>query len=328
MNNDLNRTIHYTTKASQICANLIHYIPNEAKLIEPFVGQGDLLILFPNNSWEIYDVQNNLGAIMQDTLLNPPDYKNKYVITNPPYLAKNKAKDKTIFNKYAVDDLYKATLKSILDCAGGILIIPTNFITDEKTGPIRKLFLNQFKILEMNIFTRPVFDTTTYSVCSFAFTRKNNNPEAQEFNININPEGKKVNVKLYPEYDYRLAGEFYNTIAAVPISFSRLVGQTSNEYITHIKLYGLDTRTDRIRLVFEEEPYYGKSTDRIYATLTCKRYLNAKEEKILIDKFNEMLESFRAQYADLCLTNYRDYNRKRISFTFVYQLLSYILNNF
>lgn len=179
----------------------------------------------------------------------------------------------------------------------------------------------------MNVFTRPVFDTTTYSVCSFAFQRKNNIPQEQEFNININPAGKKVNIKLYPEYDYRLAGEFYNMIAAAPISFSRLVGVASDEYITHIKLYGLDTRSDRIHLAFEDEPYYGKSTDRIYATLTCKHYLSIDEEKALINKFNTMLEEFRAQYADLCLTNYRDYNRKRISFTFVYQLLSYILNN-
>lgn len=74
--------------------------------------------MFPNHSWETYDIQDNLGATAQDTLLNPPDYKNKWVITNPPYLTKNKAKDKTIFNKYDVDDLYKATLKSILNCDG------------------------------------------------------------------------------------------------------------------------------------------------------------------------------------------------------------------
>jgi tRNA1(Val) A37 N6-methylase TrmN6 len=30
-----------------------------------------------------------LKEITKDTLLNPPDYKNKIVVTNPPYLAKN-----------------------------------------------------------------------------------------------------------------------------------------------------------------------------------------------------------------------------------------------
>lgn len=137
---DLEKTIHYTTKAQEICANLIKYIPENAVLVEPFVGDGNLTSLFPNHFWERYDIEEKPNAIKQNTLLQPPIYLGKWVITNPPYLAKNKAKEKTIFNKYDVDDLYKATLLSILDCEGGILIIPTNFITDERTGVVRKKF--------------------------------------------------------------------------------------------------------------------------------------------------------------------------------------------
>ena len=152
--NDLQKTIHYTTKAQEICSNLTKYIPEGSQLIEPFVGDGDLLPLFPTYNWEKFDIEDKIDSIQQNTLLNPPSYVNKWVITNPPYLAKNKAKDKTIFNKYDVDDLYKATLISILDCEGGILIIPTNFLTDERTGIIRSKFLNQFEILEMkNVVT-------------------------------------------------------------------------------------------------------------------------------------------------------------------------------
>lgn len=95
---DLEKTKHYTTKAGKICSNLIHYIPNEAKLIEPFVGGGDLLFLFPNHEWEKYDIEDVGDNIVQDTLKNPPSYCNKWVITNPPYLAKNKAADKSLFN--------------------------------------------------------------------------------------------------------------------------------------------------------------------------------------------------------------------------------------
>ena len=46
---DLQKTIHYTTKAEEICSNLVKYIPEGVKLIEPFVGDGDLLPLFPNH---------------------------------------------------------------------------------------------------------------------------------------------------------------------------------------------------------------------------------------------------------------------------------------
>ena len=322
---DLQKTIHYTTKAEEICSNLVKYIPKGVSLIEPFVGNGDLLSLFPNHNWEKFDIELKPNSIQQDTLMMPPKYSGKWVITNPPYLAKNKAKDKTIFIKYGVDDLYKATLLSILDCEGGILIIPTNFLTDEHTDIIRTKFLNQFEILEMNIFTEPVFASTTYSVCSFAFKRKNSNiGSPQNFQININPIRKQVQVFISPKYNYRLAGEFFNSLSTVNNIFSRLVGSTSKDYITNIKLYALDTRTKRIRVEFEPNHYQGKDSDRTYATFVCKKELSEIQEKTLIKEFNKQLENFRIKYFDLPLTNYRDYNRKRISFTFAYQLLSKI----
>lgn len=322
---DLKKTIHYTTKAQEICHNLIKYIPDNAQLIEPFVGDGDLLSLFPNHKWETYDIELKNNNIQQNTLITPPDYKNKWVITNPPYLAKNKATDKTIFLKYSTDDLYKAAILTILDCDGGILIIPTNFLADERTGTVRTQFLDKFEILEMNIFTEPVFITTTYSVCSFAFKRKNNiNKMPQTFPINVFPANQQNMITIYSDYDYRLAGEFYYSLSSTHNIFGRLVGTTSSDYITNIKLYALDTRTERIRVEFNPEHYIGKNTDRVYATLTCKNQLTEEQEKFLVAEFNKQIEAFRKQYYDLSLTNYRDYNRKRIGFTFAYQLLSKI----
>lgn len=326
--NDLKKTIHYTTKAQEICQNLIHYIPAKAQLIEPFAGDGDLVALFPDFSWERYDINNKNNNILQDTLLNPPFYKNKWVITNPPYLAKNKATNKEIFIKYDTDDLYKAALLSMLESEGGILIIPTNFLTDERTGAVRSKFLNKFRILEMNIFTEPVFNTTTYSVCSFAFQKNNDNSNKQTFPINIFPAKDTVSISIYSEYDYRIAGEFYENLKNVNNIFGRLIGSSSADYITNIKLYALDTRNERIRLEYETEHYQGKDSDRVYATLTCKKELNKDQEKFLIEEFNKELENFRLQYHDLSMTNYRDYNRKRIGFTFAYQLLSKIYNDF
>lgn len=322
---DLQKTIHYTTKAQEICSNLVKYIPNEAKLVEPFSGNGDLLRLFPDNEWEAYDIEEHNNTILRDTLLNPPNYKGKWVITNPPYLAKNKAKDKKIFEKYKVDDLYKATLLSVLDCEGGIFIIPTNFLTDERTNNIRKTFLDRFSILEMNIFTKPIFETTTYSICSFAFKRNEEPQDSQSFFINIFPDNKKINITILSEYSYRIGGDFYNEIENTKNIFSRLIeGQETKDFITNIKLFALDTRKERIRLEYCEELFYGKQTDRSYATLTCKKPLSKEEQLLLIDKFNKYLEDFREKYYDLSLTNYRDYNRKRIGFSFAYKLLSKI----
>lgn len=322
---DIDKTKHYTTKAEEICSNLVSFIPQNVQLIEPFVGNGDLLPLFPNFQWELYDLDDKGNNIIQDTLKNPPIYKNKWVITNPPYLAKNKAQDKSIFNQYDTDDLYKATLLSIMECSGGILIIPTNFFTDEKTGTIRKKFLNQFEILAINIFTTPVFISTTYSVCSFAFKRKEENKEeSQNLKINIYPLEKEVSITIYPEYDYRIAGEFYSSLNNTDIIFERLIGASSSKYITNIKLYAIDTRNEKIRVEFEPNHYEGKNSDRTYATFVCQKTLNETQEKFLIKEFNKQLTDFRNKYYDLSMTNYRDYNRKRISFTFAYQLLSKI----
>ena len=322
---DLQKTIHYTTKAQEICANLTKYIPNGVQLIEPFVGNGDLLPLFPSHSWELYDIKPHENSILQDTLKNAPNYKNKWVITNPPYLAKNKANDKSIFSQYNTDDLYKASLLSILEAEGGILIIPTNFFTDERTGDVRTKFLNKFEILEINIFTEPVFITTTYSVCSFAF-RKKESKLPQTFPVNINPIGTHINITIYPDYDYRVAGEFYSSLTNTKNIFGRLVGNTSSDYITNIKLYAIDTRTDRMRVEYNENHFEGKNSDRTYATFTCKNVLTKEQEQTLIKEFNSQIENFRKQYYDLSMTNYRDYNRKRIGFSFAYQLMSKIYN--
>ena len=92
--------------------------------------------------------------IKKDTILDPPNYNNKYLITNPPYLARNKSKDKFVFNKYNVNDLYKCVIKEILTniCLGGILIVPLNFWSSIRNADIelRKLFLEKYDIILLN----------------------------------------------------------------------------------------------------------------------------------------------------------------------------------
>jgi hypothetical protein len=322
---DLQKTQHYTTLQQQICGNLIRYIPDKALLIEPFAGNGDLLTLFPNAVWETYDVDPKCKAIVQDTLIDPPSYNGKWVITNPPYLAKNKATDKKIFELYDVDDYYKAALKSMLKAEGGILIVPANFFVDERTGSIRKIFLSVFEIIEINFFSKPVFETTTYSVCSFAFKKKENPSKQQTFTANLFPEGTSHFITIKEEYDYRIAGEFYQTLKNEKVKFGRLVqGGPGDKYITKIKLYALDTRSEQIRLEYCETPYVGKPTDRVYATFISDEEISIECQKKIIEKFNQELNEFREKFGNLSLTSYRDYNRKRIGFTMAYQLASKI----
>lgn len=321
---DLEKTTHYTTHAELICQNLIELIPNDVILVEPFVGQGDLVKLFPNHKWEIYDINSSYeGVIQKNTLLNPPDYSKKWVITNPPFLAKNKAQDKTLFEQCDLDDLYKIALKTVLKADGGLFIIPTNFFTDERSGNIRNQFLSTFIIDKINIFTTPVFDSTTYSVCAFVFHKESN--IQQNIPVSIYPDKKETTIILNQKYDYRIAGEFYATLDNQINYFNRLTTTTNNN-ITKLKLYALDTRTEKIHITYGEDPYVGKTTDRVYLTFTTDKKLNDDIQKQLCQNFNKTLTSFREKYCDLGMTNYRDYNRKRISFTFAYKILSHELD--
>lgn len=324
---DLQKTIHYTTESETICGNLVRHIPSDAVLVEPFVGGGDLVQLFPTHSWETYDIDTTTQAqVYRDTLISPPDYTNKWVITNPPFLAKNKAADKTIFELYRVDDLYKAFILSILECEGGIMIVPTNFLSDERTVEVRKKFFERFQILELNIFTVPVFTTTTYSVCSFAFQRAEKQ-SSRTIQCNVLPDSFSYTIKLYADYGYRLGGEIANKIDNYTNYFGRLTSTTPNtKFITNIKLYGLDTRTQRIHVAFEE-PYIGKNSDRVYATFVCDMPISEEVQHQMVDLFNEKFEQFRLDTFDLALTNYRDFNRKRVGFDFAYRFLSMVYDD-
>ena len=325
---DLQKTQHYTTEGEYILQGLKEYIMENYFLIEPFYGNGDLVKLFPNNKWEKFDIEEKEGCKIQDTLLNPPNYKDKWVITNPPFLAKNKAKDKTIFDLYKVDDLYKAFLVSIKEAEGGIIIIPTNFFTDERTEKIRKIFFDNFEVIKINFFTQPVFKSTTYTVCAFFFHKRKTINYKEKIKITIFPSKKESFIILNRDSGYRIGGDFLRKIENQKSIFERLTDKSYNGYLTNIKLIGLDTRAEPLHLEYNETPYIGKQTDRIYATMICQKELDIETQKFLIEKFNQIMSDFRAETNDLCLTNYRDFNRKRISFTFCYKLLSYIFENF
>jgi hypothetical protein len=248
----------YTTKAEYIIGSLFKDLPDNISIVDPFAGNWDMLSLAEKklsiNNIHAYDLDpQNQETIQQDTLLNPPDYKGLYVITNPPYLARNKTKDQAIFEKYDVFDLYKAAIETFMGCEGGILIVPLNFLCDE---------------------------------------------------IRSNKSSVHIN---------RLTAEL-----------------KAGYHISNIKLYATDSgaKDGMIRLEKDTIPFYGKETDRTFATIISDCKLDDVED-IIIEGFNKLLNCGRIQYHSLFLTNYRhstkDCARKRISFGLAFDIISYIL---
>lgn len=324
---DIAKTQHFTTNYDTILKN-IKFFPDTA--IDPFAGDCDLLKYSPHTSWSFYDIDpKSSKVIYNDSLMNPPDYNDKSVITNPPYLAKNKTKEfSDIFKKYHTDDLYKAAIISLVrgNCKNGILIIPVNFFTDEFTNDIRCMFLSRYKISYVNYFEEQIFSNTTYNICAFYFEKYTGGTNGNvQFYEPI--QNSSIDISIKPEYGYRVGGEFYACLKTIKPEFNRAVKNVSYNFITRLYLEALDTRTKHLHLELHDSPYYGINSDRMRATLTCNKELSHDDELYIANTFNMYMDDERKKYGNLILTNFRDFGRKRISFEDVYKICTMIIQN-
>jgi len=286
---------------------------------------------------EYYDIKPKKDYIIKkDTLNNPPNYNNKFLITNPPHLARNKS----IFNKYDVNDLYKCIIKEILtnECLGGILIIPLNFWSSIRKNDIklRELFLKKYNVVLLNIFEEKVFEDTTYTICSFQFEIKTDDKE-NKINIIIYPSKNKIETILNNDNNYLIGGDIYKLKLNNKYKISRLTKKNIEDKNTNILVKCIDDNKDNkisLSLVDDDKIYIDETpnlSSRTYATLVIKPILDKKKQKKLVKKFNEYLNNHREKYNSLFLTNYReskDIARKRISFDLVYSIVQHILENF
>ena len=330
---------YFTTNHEYILQNL--NIPdNTIGIIEPFAGNGDLLNFIKNKERyriKCYDIEPKHDFIVErDTLNNPPRYRNKFILTNPPYLARNKSKDKAIFDKYDVNDLYKCFIKDIIEntCTGGIIIIPLNFWSSIRKNDIkiRKDFLDVYRVIHMNIFEEQVFNDTTTTVCSFQFELKNG--EERTINISIYPSRKELSVCLNEGNNYTIGGEIYSLEKSLEYNITRLTSKNKGKKNTNILVKCIDDNEDNkigLSIVGEDEVYVDKTPNqsaRTYATLIIEPAVDEDMQQILVEKFNNFLEDYRNRYNSLFLCNYReskDIARKRISFELVYDIVRHLL---
>jgi hypothetical protein len=336
----------YTTNYKYILQNL--KIPiNVNSIIEPFVGKGDILGFLDNldkYNLELYDIEpkyeGTRKVIKQDTIVNPPNYKDKFVLTNPPYLARNKSENKVIFDKYGQNDLYKCFMVELTrnKCLGGILIIPLNFWCSIRKGDIelRRMFLSVYSIQCLNIFEEQVFDDTSYTVCSFQFELiKDNSVIQANHNINtfIYPEKKNIIINMN---NYLIGYEIYN----LPTSEYKIERWTKknkdSENRTNLMLKCLDdSSTNMINLKYysNDNDLFIDETDKLsarsYATIVITPAITIDKQQQLATAFNKFLSINRKKYNSLFLTNYRESkpgcSRKRISFKLAFDIINHLL---
>ncbi len=352
----------YTKNSEYIIGDLIlEFLEyNYDTLVDPFAGECDLLNLFHSSvKKEAYDIDPKLeNIIKQDTLLNPPDYINKWIITNPPWLAKNKNKspeNNLIYKKYNTNDLYKCALKSFENCNGGIIIIPLNFWCEEQQS-LRSWFLNKFRVEKVKVFEEQIFQDTTYTACAFKFIKKETDSSEQnilfEFWKGAHFKNNKFvcgyNYKtesflLREENDYIIGSDYINFINKYKnineIKVNRLIKNDTSK--NKLILWSQDTGTTLGKIKLERDNQFHTDnttnlTERTLAGIKISTNILNKEKEIVLNNdeqdklcelFNNKLEEFRLKYNSLCLTNYRnstkELSRKRISFDAAYSIIKW-----
>jgi len=335
----------FTTNYEYILQNFT--IPEGiVNIIEPFAGNGDLLDFIDKQAGqytiECFDIEPKKDFIIQrDTLLDPPNYQYKYVITNPPYIARNKSKSKEIYDKYDENDLYKCFIKILIQnvCMGGILIVPLNFWCSIRKSDVelRERFLTKYSIVGINIFEEQVFDDTSCTICSFQFERKSHLSDVSAIKCIIYPSSKQITIQLDSTNNYTIGGEIYNLKQNPNYKIERATknNQTS-EFITNILVKCIDDNANsmiNMSMVENDKRCIDMSpklSARSYATLVIEPAITLEQQKKLVSQFNEFLRTKREEYHSLFLSNYRESNtiaRKRISFSLVFEIVNYLLDH-
>lgn len=382
----------YTTNSTYILSGFPAPPNDVARIVEPFAGKGDLIDWIKsslNNAdgkpsgkpsgkpncktkgsckskptpssmpvIEAYDIDpKRTGIQKRDTLATPPDYSDAWVITNPPYLARNKsAKDKKgAYDQYEMNDLYKCFIMSVVaavpPCRGGIFIVPAGFFFSPRAmdARCRGEFMSKYRITKVRYFEEAVFDDTATTIVAFSFESAAAHPPPlteQLVEWELMPSGVRKTFSVCAANEWIIGGDIYNldlggdaAAPAIPLSVCRHVeghALRANEQQTNITLNALDSGIaggGRICLTYKKDHVYpAKDSSRTYATFRVSGLaappLDETEQMQLCDEFNELLEKKRAESWSLFLPQFREskeYARKRIPFELAYRIFMHLL---
>lgn len=307
--------------------------PPGSRVIEPFAGQGDLIDwLGPGYTCEAYDIEpKDVRVKKRDTLLKPPTYTGAWVITNPPYLARNKTKNKTYFEKYDTNDLYKCFMHSLTDCSGGLLIIPVGFFQSPRDVDFRcrNTFMQRYKITHVRYFEEQVFPDTSTAVVAFTFEKHTGSAplEVQEVPWERIPGGERRVFTMRASEKWIVGGDIYDLPTNPGVKITRYLDYQEPMGLTGLTLHALDCCSLKYA---PEDVYRGKETSRTYATLCIHglaRALTEDDEREIAASFNTYITEKRKSTWSLFLPQYREFARKRIPFDLAYAVVHKIIRD-
>lgn len=317
-------------------------------VIEPFAGRGDLIEWTRNQGYtgtiEALDIMPQTPFIKrQDTLRTPPSYTGKWVVTNPPFIARNKTTEhRDLYEAHNTNDLFKVFMLTLLTgegkaaATGGYAIIPLNFLCSVRPMDVtcRAKFFAAYKLIRVNLFEETVFDDTTCTVVAIWFEAVTPATTQQTFKMHRFPTGDYKDFTISAAHKWLIGGNVYELQTNPAIHISRYVKDedlAEGEQLLNLTFNAIDsgTSTGRIGLKYTTTAYRGEITARTYATLVVRGVrLTEDQQKDLAVRFNRLFENLRTEHWSLFLTNYREskeYARKRAPFSLCYQLVNHLL---
>jgi hypothetical protein len=312
-----------------------------------------------------YDIDkmksDNSLIFYNDSLQNPKKYE--FILTNPPYLYQNKMKDKSLLLSSKHTDLYQLSLEKIMNSEEGIVIVPINFLSAENSKYIRELFLAKFEIEKVSYFSEQVFDDTTYNVIAFYYKKKKTLADKMNIDFTIYPQKKRSKIIIEQKYNWQIGGEFlakinsYSnklrisrleeedlqkgnyTIKAAYNNLDKIKEFNVNDNVLSklrkniVVLKAIDSGSESGKICLDDIRKYNLDalvsikTSRHQIQLLFPESVSIQEQEKIIELFNREIEDKRNLYHSLFMTNYRDKDRKRISFNFAYNLVNYLYFN-
>lgn len=313
----------YTTYADKVFGSYKDILSEQELIVDPFVGGHSLLdyakSLGVNKTLGV-DVNPDVKpCVLRDSLLNPQMLAG-FVFTNPPYLYINKAEDKQVFIKWNTDDLYKASIKMLINYSdSGLIVVPQNIFLDEDWG-FREYLFDNWLISGVVWHEGVCFDDTNVRVVSFLYEKGETTHLFGEPLIN-----DKFH-KLRPGYGW---WEIQRTGSLSKVKVRRLIeGKETLMNPLPIVLNCTDTGSNGGEFAFHTgTPYYGKVSDRNIASFSINKNVDVDR---LVDEANQLIADNRKKYGSKIFTNFlqsKGETRKRISFQQAGNLLKYIVQN-
>jgi hypothetical protein len=268
--------------------------PKGCIVLEPFVGDGMVLKWIGTDNIIIpYDTDPKQPKVLKrDSLNDKPKYHGTYVYTRSPQLAKADSEDKTLFEKYGVDDLYKCFIKCLKDDTpnGGTIVVPTKFMTGIRDSEIKRRqdFFRCLKPLRFN-----VFDDNTL-VINFRKRMPGDFTTLEKWDFHLYPENivQTYNVKINEPQKFKI--QLSNPVVGKYVNVTVINHDTKIDSIILSRTY---TILD-LELVTKEHPnlragLYKKGEHVSGCGIYIRGFLSKKLQNRLKKDFNSLLFDYR-----------------------------------